>query len=236
MLLPSSSSSCSLNPLRRTVLLFHHPRERCTLSTVLVDKKRFSGFSSPWCTWCAPRPLPGMTNEGMMRLRSCPQVIARRFSQVSNHKVEGYYRLQRRDIVIPEASFEIRTSRGSGPGGQGANCSSNKVELRLRMDALLTLLDDATYVNLVRQQQNGGALTGDGELLIVSAYEHRSALKNKDVCIDMIKDMIVHASWVPPVEADPVEMSEHTINRHKVERRKKGNALKMRKTARQGMW
>ncbi|CUG06603.1 Hypothetical protein, putative [Bodo saltans] len=166
---------------------------------------------------------------------STTMIIARRYSQVTNFKVPGYNRLSFRDVIIPDTSYEIRTSRGSGPGGQGANCSSNKVELRVRVVDLLELLDDDTYSNLIRQQ-SGKALTSDGELLIVSSHDNRSALKNKEICIDMVKEMIVKASWVPPVEADPVETSQATITRHKVERRKKGMALKMRSSVRQGKW
>lgn len=100
---------------------------------------------------------------------------------------------------------------------------------------MLDTLDDDTYTNLVRQQTDK-ALTSDGELLIVSSHDHRSALKNKESCIAMIKEMIVKASWVPPVEADPIETSTSTINRHKVERRKKGMVMKMRSSVRQGKW
>jgi protein subunit release factor B len=162
-------------------------------------------------------------------------VVACRFSQVSNFKVPGYNRLNFRDVIIPESAYEVRMSRGSGPGGQGVNSSSNKVELRVRVVELLDLLDEETYSTLVRQQC-GKALTSDGELLIVSSHDHRSALKNKEACVDMIKEMVVKASWVPPVEADPIETAQTTITHHKIERRKKGMALKMRSSARQGKW
>mmetsp|Transcript_28169 Transcript_28169/g.32602 ORF Transcript_28169/g.32602 Transcript_28169/m.32602 type:complete len:209 (+) Transcript_28169:42-668(+) len=180
-----------------------------------------------------PGPSPALTN---LTFTASP-IESRRWSNISSNKSEGYYRLSSRDITIPPEVYEVTTSRGSGPGGQGAQSSSNKVELRVRMDALQALIDEATYVKLVEQQSKpSGALTSDGTTLILTCYEHRSALKNKETCVEMLKDLIVDASWEPPVEADPIQTPSSTVSKHKFDRRKKGNMLKARSSARKGQW
>lgn len=165
-------------------------------------------------------------------------MVSYRWSQVSNNKSEGYYRLDARNIRIPDDAYEILTSRGSGPGGQGAQSSSNKVELRLKVSALQSILDEDIFSAFLRRESknNGGRLTCGDEYLVVSSHEHRSAQKNKEECIATVKDIIAKASWVPPVAADPIETPASTISKHKNERRKRSNALKARSAARRGLW
>lgn len=55
---------------------------------------------------------------------------------------QGYYKLTSPSAVPPiDASlYTVHTARGSGPGGQGTNSSSNKVELRVTSEDLLLYL------------------------------------------------------------------------------------------------
>lgn len=191
--------------------------------------------SQPCLRWSTCLQVSSPTSTCCSSTRSL--VESRRWSNVSSNKAEGYYRLTSRDISIPPEAYDVVTSRGSGPGGQGAQSSSNKVELRVRMDVLKTLIDEETFTQLVEQQSRpSGALTADATTLIVTCYEHRSALKNKETCVEMLKDLIVDASWVPPVEADPIQTPSSTVSKHKNDRRKRGNMLKARSSARKGLW
>ncbi|KAG5498618.1 hypothetical protein JKF63_02904 [Porcisia hertigi] len=159
-----------------------------------------------------------------------------RASHNSSSKETGYYRLGNpKNIIIDPSVYEIRTMRGSGPGGQGTNSSSNKVELRVDVDLLSEFFDDE-LLSTLRRNEAGGALTADGTTIVVSCHEHRSALQNKEGCLRKLQALLHRASWVPPVEADPVERPSSIVTEHKVRRRKKSNTARMTRSARSGSW
>ncbi|KPA83116.1 hypothetical protein ABB37_02822 [Leptomonas pyrrhocoris] len=160
----------------------------------------------------------------------------RRASHVSSFKHEGYYRLaDPRHISIDPCVYETRTMRGSGPGGQGVNSSSNKVELRADMEMLSDYFDEELLAAL-RHNEAGASLTSDGTTIVVSCHEHRSGLQNKAGCIHKLQELLHKASWVPPVEADPIERPTRLVTEHKAKRRQKSNANRMTRAARSGSW
>lgn len=162
--------------------------------------------------------------------------VPRRASHVSSFKQAGYYRLDNpKSIAIDPCVYELRTVRGGGPGGQGTNSSSNKVELRADMELLAEFFDE-DLLAAVRRNEAGGAVTGDGSTIIVSCHEHRSALQNKEGCIRKLQAVLHKASWVPPVEADPIKRPTSLVTEHKAKRRKKSNMSRMTRAARSGSW
>ncbi|KAH9580128.1 Peptide chain release factor class I/class II [Trypanosoma melophagium] len=157
-------------------------------------------------------------------------------SQISSFKVKGYYRLaQLKDIHIDDDCYSVQTMRGSGPGGQGTNSSSSKVELRASIPALNERFDE-DLMHKLKENERGKSLTSDESLLIVSSHEHRSVHQNKEACLRRLREIIQKASWVPPVEADPIKRSTSIVTARKVERRKKGSMQKMQRAARKGLW
>ncbi|KAG5472710.1 hypothetical protein LSCM4_02032 [Leishmania orientalis] len=159
-----------------------------------------------------------------------------RASHISFLKEAGYYRLENpKHIIIDPSVYEIRTMRGSGPGGQGTNSSSNKVELRVDMELLSEFFDDE-LLSALRRSEAGGALTADGTTIVVSCHEHRSALQNKEACLRKLQMLLHKASWVPPVEAGPVERPSFMVTEHKVRRRRKSTMSRMTRSARNGSW
>lgn len=178
---------------------------------------------------------------------SFPLYAALRFSRVTPSKASGYHRLPDvKQICIDEACYEVRTSRGSGPGGQGANSSSNKVELRVDLELLaLSLMEggveDGAVKDVVEGIRRNERLAerheeGSAGVLIVSSHEHRSALQNKEACLAKVRQIVKRASWVPPAPADPIQTPSRTITQRKLERRRKGRAIRMTRAARQGLW
>ncbi|RNF12764.1 ribosome-associated protein [Trypanosoma rangeli] len=185
---------------------------------------------------CFSGPTPSLAVEAL----SCavPAVLCLQCcrSHISSFKEEGYYRLaQLRDIQIDENCYTLRMARGGGPGGQGANSSSNKVELRASVVALSEHFDEE-LIHRLKDNEHGKALTADGAILVISSHEHRSAHQNKEACLRRLREMIQKASWVPPVEAGSIKRPTTIITAHKVERRKKGSLRKMQQTARKGLW
>jgi ribosome-associated protein len=82
----------------------------------------------------------------------------------------------RAGLAIPEGELEVSFARSGGPGGQHANTSSTKVELRF---------DVAGSPSLTEEQKAritselGSRLTKDG-VLVLQASEHRSQTRNRE--------------------------------------------------------
>jgi ribosome-associated protein len=96
-------------------------------------------------------------------------------------------------VRIPEAELELRASRSGGPGGQHANTSDTKVELRwsVRDTAALTEAQRARV-----SERLASRLTGDGELLL-TASEHRSQHRNREAVLARFR-AIVGEALTPP--------------------------------------
>lgn len=62
----------------------------------------------------------------------------------------GYYSLPSvKQIQIDKSVYEVNTMRGSGPGGQGTNSSSSKVQLKVDMNKLASFFD-SSVINALR--------------------------------------------------------------------------------------
>lgn len=148
---------------------------------------------------------------------------------------EGYFR-HGKDVGVPTWCYEVQTSRGSGPGGQGVNSSSNKVELRVSISKLRSALgeDEDTTAALVKK--NPGLITGDGETLILTSHQHRGAHQNQEECLSKLKTLISEASWVDPViESD--HFAPHIRTKSQIAAKKKNSALRhIQQAASKGEW
>lgn len=176
-----------------------------------------------------------------LSLQACSAVhrtvhVTQRSSYASASKSQGHYTLpNQRQIELPESVYAVHAVRGGGPGGQGANSSSNKVELRVSMSALSSLFDEDVMAAL-RRNEHGRALTTDGATLIVTSHDFRSAHQNRESCLNKVRQMIHHASWVPPEEGEATKMPSGLITQRKVERRKRSNMNRARQAVRKGVW
>ncbi|GET90711.1 hypothetical protein, conserved [Leishmania tarentolae] len=199
---------------------------RLLLRAGLLYTRRLPLALSPILSCCAPHLYTGSLSS---------LTAGARASHTSSAET-GYYRLQNpKHINIDPCVYEIRTMRGSGPGGQGTNSSSNKVELRADMELLSEFFDDELLATL-RRNEAGGALTNDGATIVVSCHEHRSALQNKEGCLRKLQMLLHKASWVPPVGAGPVERPSLIVTEQKARRRKRSNMNRMTRSARSGSW
>ena len=86
--------------------------------------------------------------------------------------------------LLPEVTFQ--TSRSSGPGGQNVNKVESRVELRFSI-ADSALLTDEQKQRL--QAKLGRRLTAEG-LLLITAQEDRSQLRNKDLALRKLHELL----------------------------------------------
>jgi ribosome-associated protein len=96
-------------------------------------------------------------------------------------------------ILVPEAAFEWRAVRSSGPGGQNVNKVASKVELRVDLGGVsgLTAPARARLKALAT-----GRLGADGWLLVTS-QRTRDQLRNLEDARDKVKKLVERAMKAP---------------------------------------
>lgn len=88
---------------------------------------------------------------------------------------------------LPEITFQ--TSRSSGPGGQNVNKVESRVELRFSIEHS-GLLSEAQKNRLLTKLRP--RLTAEG-LLLITAQEDRSQLRNKDLALRKLHELLLRA-------------------------------------------
>lgn len=81
-----------------------------------------------------------------------------------------------RGLTVPVDEFVEQFSHASGPGGQGVNTASSRVQLSLDL-ATTTALDEAQRERVL--ERLGARLSGT--VLTITAAEHRSQRRNRTV-------------------------------------------------------
>lgn len=96
-------------------------------------------------------------------------------------------------VTIPEDELRFTFARSGGPGGQNVNKVSSKAVLRWSLDANTTLPVEAKarLRGLERRR-----ITTEGEL-VITAQNYRDQERNKQECLDRLREMVVRALVVP---------------------------------------
>jgi ribosome-associated protein len=97
-------------------------------------------------------------------------------------------------VYVPESALEFSFSSSSGPGGQNVNKRATKATLRL---GLLNLPIPGDALERLRGL-GSHFITGEGELLI-QCDEHRSQERNREGCLERLRELLVAALRRPKV-------------------------------------
>ncbi len=92
--------------------------------------------------------------------------------------------------VLPKELFHLSFSRSGGPGGQHANKTETKVDLRLDLAAAEAVLGPVDVARIREALQN--RLDADG-MLCVTASEHRSQFQNYDAALERMRNLLASA-------------------------------------------
>ncbi|RYG64615.1 aminoacyl-tRNA hydrolase [archaeon] len=101
--------------------------------------------------------------------------------------------IQAKDIVVPLDKVEFSFARSSGPGGQNVNKLNTKAELRFNVLAADWMVPEIKQ-RLLQYQANRVSKEGD---LIITCQEHRTQSKNREDCLQRLREMLAEASIEP---------------------------------------
>jgi ribosome-associated protein len=127
-------------------------------------------------------------------------------------------------LVIPPAELSWRFSRSGGPGGQSVNTSDTRVEL---------LFDVARSPSLSPLQRGRALERLAGRLvdgvLVVTAEEHRSQLRNRDAARTRLAETLATAVAPPPRPRRPTKPTRGSTERRISEKKRRGEIKKLRR-------
>jgi len=91
-------------------------------------------------------------------------------------------------VFIHESDLQFSATRASGPGGQNVNKRSTRVEMRIAIDAIP--LDPGARRRLIKL---AGSQVIGGEELLIASQDERSQKRNKDDCLQKLRELVVKA-------------------------------------------
>ncbi len=94
-----------------------------------------------------------------------------------------------RTVSVDDSELQFSFARSGGPGGQHANTSSTKVELRWDVAASTALTDEQRELVLRRLANR---INADGELVLQSS-EYRSQTRNRDAVVARFATLVADA-------------------------------------------
>lgn len=109
---------------------------------------------------------------------------------------------------IPAAELGWRFSRSSGPGGQHVNTSDSRVELSWNIAGSVVLTESQRERLLARL---GNKLVGG--VLTVSASEQRSQLRNREIALNKLAELVSAALAPGPARRRATKPTRGSVKR-----------------------
>jgi len=129
-----------------------------------------------------------------------------------------------RTVQLPLAELDVSFSRSGGPGGQHANTSSTKVELRWDLEASSALTPPQKQ--LLRSRL-GSRLTDEG-VLVLQSSEHRSQTRNREAAVARLVALLSDALRVSPTRR-PTRPTRAARQRRLEAKRRRGDTKALRR-------
>jgi ribosome-associated protein len=130
--------------------------------------------------------------------------------------------LRVRSVTIPESEVSWRFSRSSGPGGQSVNTADSRADLLFdvaRSESLGELRD--------RVLERLGPRLVDG-VLVVSASEHRSQLRNREAAEARLVEILTEATAPPPRKRRATKPSRGAVERRLEDKARRSTVKRLR--------
>lgn len=129
-----------------------------------------------------------------------------------------------RSVVVPEKELRWRFSRSSGPGGQSVNTADSRVQLSL----------DLTTTTALGPTQRARALQRLADRLVdgvltVAAQEERSQLRNREIALERLAEILAEAIAPPPRIRRPTKPSKRAVERRIAAKKRRAKTKKLRR-------
>ncbi|MEV6487629.1 alternative ribosome rescue aminoacyl-tRNA hydrolase ArfB [Actinoplanes sp. NPDC051633] len=127
-------------------------------------------------------------------------------------------------LTIPAAELSWRFSRSSGPGGQGVNTTDSRVELSWDLagsDLLPPALKERAAERLGNRLTNG--------ILVVTASEHRSQLRNREAAAARLAGLVAGAIAAPPRTRRATRPSRGAVERRIADKKRRAQTKRNRR-------
>ncbi|OQO93061.1 aminoacyl-tRNA hydrolase [Saccharomonospora piscinae] len=128
-------------------------------------------------------------------------------------------------LVIAEAELSERFSRASGPGGQGVNTTSSRVELSFDVRRSPSVPEDLRARLLARL---AGRLTGG--VLTVVAGEHREQRANRRAARERLAAQLRQAAAPPPKKRRPTRPTRGSQERRLASKKHRAQVKRHRRS------
>ncbi len=128
-------------------------------------------------------------------------------------------------VAIDEHELDLAFVRSSGPGGQHVNTTSTKVELRFDVAGSPSLTDQQR--TRVRERL-ASRLTDDG-VLVLTASEHRSQLRNREAVVERFRTLLAEALAPPPPPRRPTRPTQAARRRRAEQKRRHSDRKALRR-------
>jgi ribosome-associated protein len=129
-----------------------------------------------------------------------------------------------RSVVVPERELRWRFSRSSGPGGQSVNTADSRVQLSL--DLTTTTAFGPTQRARVLQRLADRLVDG---VLTVTAQEERSQLRNREIALERLADILGEAVAPPPRARRPTKPSQRAVERRIAAKKRRAETKRLRR-------
>jgi ribosome-associated protein len=129
-----------------------------------------------------------------------------------------------RSVVVPEKELRWRFSRSSGPGGQSVNTADSRVQLSLD----LTTTTAFGPTQRARALQRLADRLVDG-VLTVTAQEERSQLRNREIALERLADILGEAVAPPPRARRPTKPSQRAVERRIAAKKRRAETKRLRR-------
>ena len=123
-----------------------------------------------------------------------------------------------RTVTVPVAEIELRTSRSSGPGGQHAQKSETRVEAVFDVEASGAL----------SAAQKKRVVAKAGPVLRAVAQDERSQLRNKELAVERLTEVLREALRVPR-KRRPTKPTKASKERRLEEKKRRGETKRLRR-------
>ena len=127
-------------------------------------------------------------------------------------------------LVVPAGELTWRFSRSSGPGGQGVNTTDSRVELSYDVGRSVVL----TPAQRERLTARLASRLVDG-VLTVTAEEHRSQLRNREVAHARLGQVLRQALAPPPARRRATRPTRGSQLRRLDEKARRGQTKRLRR-------